>query len=111
MCEEFIRIVGKHPWIIGLVQDIELSKKGYALTFENDGERFKRVLSETNFSRGMVDNRYRYVHFFRRTKKGINRLCLYINCDDRGITLVGEEVNEFIKFCKSEEVKRLINFL
>jgi len=105
-----IEIIQNHPWILSLLKDVNLSKKGRSLKYKNktyelsaNGIRlYRENLSNDMICFSVYQNKGRKIfssYIIENSKSEIIR------------SLSLEKTQQLIQLCKSEKIKSLINFI
>lgn len=108
---EIIEIIQNDPWIVFLLKDVNLSKKGRSLRYKNKTYELSangiRIYSE-NLSDDLIC-------FSVYQNNGRKTFSFYIvrNSKSKDIvkTLNIEKTQQLIKLCKSEDIEKIINFI
>lgn len=106
-----IEIIQNDPWIVLLLKDVNLSKKGRSLKYKNKTYELSANgirLYRENLSDDMIC-------FSVYQNKGRKTFSFYIvrNSKSKDIvkTLNIEKTQQLIKLCKSEDIEKIINFI
>lgn len=105
-----IEIIQNHPWILSLLKDVNLSKKGRSLKYKN--KTYEVSASGIRLYRENLSNDM--ICFYVYQNKGRKIFSFYIieNSKSEVIrTLNLEKTQQLIQFCKSEKIKSLISFI